>query len=109
MSLPNKFYKGWCTNEGNSRSRILHYTIRTIRDLSDYEGGTIPEEVKTLEEYFNMDEMGVGDPYYAVYATFKFDVARGPIKVFETEELRSAIFVVESLTGNRIKEYEIHD
>lgn len=106
---PNRLFNGWCSNEGNPRSRILHYSIRTIRNLSDYEGGIIPEEVRNLEEYFNMDEMAIDDPYYAVYATFKFDIPRGPIKVFETDELRSAIFVVESLSGNKVKEYDIHN
>lgn len=108
-SCPNRLFNGWCSNEGNARSHILHYSLRTVRDLSDYEGGTIPEEVKNLEEYFNMDEMGLGDPYYCVYATFKFDIPRGPIKIFETDELRSAIFVIESLSGNKVKEYEIHN
>jgi hypothetical protein len=103
-SIPNRFYRGWCSNEGNSRSHVLHYHISTIRDLSDYEGGIVPEEVKSLEEYFNLDEESVDEPYYAVYATFKFDFARGPIKVFTTEELREAIFLVESLTGNKIVE-----
>jgi len=103
-STPNRFYRGWCSNEGNSRSNILHYHICTIRDLPDYEGSIIPEEVKSIEEYFNLDEQSLGEPYYAVYATFKFDFPRGPIKIFTTEELREAIFLVESLTGNKVVE-----
>jgi hypothetical protein len=103
-SIPNRFYKGWCSNEGNSRSHILHYHICTIRDLPDYEGSTIPEEVISIEEYFNLDEEGIDEPYYAVYATFKFDFKRGPIKIFTTNELREAVFLVESLTGNRVLE-----
>lgn len=103
-SHPNKLFNGWCSNEGNTRSHILHYTIRTVRDLPDYEGGSIPEEVKTLEEYFNLDEESIGEPYYCVYATFKFDVPRGPIKIFESEDLRTAIFVVENLSGNKVQE-----
>lgn len=109
VSHPNKFFRGWCSNEGNPRSRILHYRIYTIRNISDYQGGSIPEEVESIEEYFNLDDQSIGDPYYAVYATFKFDIPRGPIKVFETDELRSAIFIVESLTGNKIQEYDLHN
>jgi hypothetical protein len=103
-SYPNKFFRGWCSNEGNPRSNILHYHIWTIRDLPDYEGSTIPEEVKSIEQYFNLDEESVGEPYYAVYATFKFDFARGPIRVFTSDQLRDAIFLVESLTGNKVIE-----
>ncbi len=103
-SIPNRFYRGWCSNEGNPRSHILQYLISTVRDISDYAGGTIPEEVNSLEEYFNLDEESVDEPYYAVYATFKFDFARGPVKVFVTDDLREAIFLVESLTGNKVIE-----
>ena len=106
---PNRLFNGWCSNEGNPRSHILHYNIRTVRDLSTYDGDTVPEEVRTLEAYFNFDEASIDEPYYCVYATFKFDIPRGPIKIFETDELRAAIFVVESLTGNKVKEYELYN
>lgn len=103
-SYPNKLFRGWCSNEGNGRSHILHYHIYTVRDITDYNGGSIPEEVNSLEEYFNFDGMTKGDPYYAIYGTFKLDIPRGPIKIFETEDLRAAIFIVESLTGNKVSE-----
>jgi hypothetical protein len=105
-TIPNRFYRGWCSNEGNDRSHILHYVIETIRDLSDYGGGVIPEEVKSLEEYFNLDEEAVDDPYYGIYATFKYDIKSGRIKIFETPELKVAIFIVEQLTGNKVKEID---
>jgi hypothetical protein len=108
--LPNKLFRGWCSNEGNTRSRILHYQIVTIRNIKDYDGGFIPEEVKTLEEYFNLDDISTDEePYYAIYGTFKLDVPRGPIKIFETDELRVAIFVVEQLTGNKVREDEVYN
>lgn len=105
-SYPNRLFTGWCSNEGNSRSNILHYRICTLRDISDYNGGFIPEEINTLEEYFNMDGLSKGEPYYAIYGTFKFDIPRGPIKIFETEDLKSAIHVVEILSGNKVTENE---
>lgn len=107
VSYPNKFFRGWCSNEGNTRSNILHYHIYTLRDITDYNGGSIPDEVNTLEEYYNLDNMSKSEPYYAVYGTFKFNVSRGPIKIFETEELRSAIFIVEQISGNKVVENEI--
>jgi len=108
-SCPNRLYKGWCSNEGNSRSHILHYHIYTIRDISDLNGGTIPEEVNSFEEYFDVDGLSKSEPYYSVLGTFKFDVPKGPIKIFETDELRLAIYIVEQLTGNKVKEDEIHN
>lgn len=109
VTYPNKMFNGWCSNEGNTRSNILHYHIYTLRDISDLNGGTIPEEVYTLEEYFNFDNLSKSEPYYAIYATFKFNIPRGPIKVFETEDLKTAIFIIEQLTGNKVIENEIYN
>lgn len=109
VSYPNRYFKGWCSNEGNPRSHILHYHIYTLRDISDYNGGTIPEEVNSLEEYFNVDGLGLNETYYAVYATFKMDIPRGPIKIFETPDLKVAVYIVEQLSGNKVKEDEIHN
>jgi hypothetical protein len=109
VSYPNRYFKGWCSNEGNPRSHILHYHILTIRNISDYNGGFIPEEVNSLEEYFNVDGIGIDDPYYMVTGTFKFDFARTPIKILETSELKIAIDIVEQLTGNIIREDEVYN
>ena len=106
-SYPNKLFKAWCSNEGNARSTILHYHIYTLRDITDYNGGSIPEEVNTLEEYFNFDNLAKSEPYYAIYGTFKFDVPRGPIKIFETEDLKSAVYILEQLTGNKVIEQNV--
>lgn len=108
VSYPNKLFRGWCSNEGNPRSHILHYHIYTIRDIRDYEGGFVSEEIKTLEEYFNIDEQGIDDPYYAIFATFKLDIPRGPIKILETTELRTAVYILEELSGNKVIEIENH-
>lgn len=109
VSYPNKLFRGWCSNEGNSKSHILHYHIYTLRDITDYNGGSIPDEVTSLEEYFNMDGMSKAEPYYAIYGTFKFDIPRGPIKIFETEDLKAAIFIVEQLSGNKVIEDEVRN
>ena len=107
VSYPNKLFRGWCSNEGNSRSHILHYHIYTLRDISDLNGGTIPEEVYTLEEYFDFDELAKSEPYYGVYGTFKFDIPKGPIRIFETYDLKVAIYIVEQLTGNKVVEQNV--
>jgi hypothetical protein len=109
VSYPNRLYRGWCSNEGNKRSHILHYRICTVRDITDYNGGTIPEEVNSLEEYFNIDDFGIDEPYYIVYGSFKFDFVRSSIKIFETSDLKIAVDIVEQLTGNKVQEDEVHN
>jgi hypothetical protein len=107
-SYPNKLFKGWCSNEGNQRSNILHYHITTVRNINDYNGGLILDEVNSLEEFYNIDGLSKDDePFYVVSGTFKMDIPRGPIKIFETPDLKVAIFIVESLTGNKVAEQDV--
>lgn len=101
----NRVFKGYCENTGNERSNVLLYDILTIRDIYTYDGEIIPETVDNAEEYFNLDNLSASDPYYAVYATFKSK--HKYIKIFEGEELRSVIFVVEQMTGNKVVENAI--
>jgi hypothetical protein len=107
-SYPNKLFKGWCSNEGNQRSHILHYHITTVRNINDYNGGLILDEVNSLEEFYNIDGLSKDDePFYVISGTFKMDIPRGPIKIFETPDLKVAIFIVESLTGNKVAEQDV--
>ena len=104
VSHPNRLFKGWCSNEGNPRSHILHYHITTVRNINDYNGGVVLDEINSLEEFFNIDNLSNEEPFYVISGTFKIDIPRGPIKILETNELKVAIFVVESLTGNKVIE-----
>lgn len=108
-SYPNRFFRGWCSNEGNGRSYILHYHIYTVRDIGDHSGGTFCEEINSLEEYFNIDGLSISDndPYYIVVATFKFNVPRGPLRILETNNLKDAVYIVEHISGNKVIENAI--
>ena len=108
-SIPNRLFKGWCSNEGNSKSHILHYEIVTVRNISNNYDDPYIDEVKTLEEYFNLDGLSIDDPFYLVYATFKMDIPRGPLKLFESDDLKSAIFIVQELSGNKVIESDIRN
>ena len=103
-SVPNRLFSGWCSNDGNDQSHILHYEIVTVRRMTDDYNSDFIEEVKTLEEYYNMDGLGVDDPFYAVYGTFKLNIPRGSLKLFESDDLKSAIFIVQELSGNKVVE-----
>ena len=62
-----------------------------------------------MEEYFNIDSFGIDEPYYVIYGIFKFDIPLGPVKIFETTELKIAVYVVEQLTGNKVQEDEVYN
>jgi hypothetical protein len=102
-NIPNSLYDGWSSNRGNDRSEFIYYRILTIRDIkNDYE--IIPEEIKTLEEYYNIDGLGIDDPYYVVYGVYRMDVPKTMKKIGEFLNLKEAIQTLISITGNNVQE-----
>jgi hypothetical protein len=107
-TYPNRLFKGWCSNEGNIRSNFLHYIISTVRIVYDSDGFIFKEEIKTLEEYFNIDNRSVDDPFYTIYGSFKFDFVRSALVIGEYENLTQAIDMAECLSGHKVQEYDIN-
>lgn len=101
----NRFFHGFCSNEGNNRSSFRYYIIETIRNISDYEGGSILETVNKLEDFY-FDDDRIGEPFYAVFGSFKTGFPKSSMLVGTFENLSQAIDLVESLTGNYVKETE---
>lgn len=103
INSTNRFYKGICSNSGNESSNFDHFYILTVRDINDYSGGHIVETVKNTEDYFDDDGM-IGSPYYIIYGRFKSNFTTTSLYIMETEFLYQAINIVETITGNDIKE-----
>lgn len=102
-NIPNSLYDGWSSNRGNDQSEFIYYRILTIRDIkNDYE--TIPEEIKNLEEYYNIDGFGIDDPYYVIYGVYKIDIPKTMKKIGEFLNLKEAIQALTSITGNDVQE-----
>ena len=55
------------------------------------------------EDYFDDDGM-IGSNYYIIYGHFKSNFATTSLYIMETEFLYQAINIVETITGNDIKE-----
>lgn len=106
VSIPNRFFHGFCVNVGNSRSHFSKYIIETAHDITDYEGGTILETVTKMEDYYISEER-IGEPYYLVHACFKPDFSQKIKFVAAFENLKQAVELVEHITGNTIIETEV--
>lgn len=106
ISQPNRFFHGFCTNIGNNRSHFSKFIIETAHDLTDYEGGTILETVKKMEDYYFNDER-VGEPYYLIHGCLKADFKQSTKFIAAFESLKQAIELVEHLSGNDIIETEV--
>lgn len=103
MISKNRFYQGYCLNSGNKSSHFRLYKIETEREITDYEGGTIIESIKSTEDYWD-DTEAVGDPFYTIYGSFKIDFVQSSLKITSTDSLQEAINLVEHLSGNKISE-----
>lgn len=106
ITQPNRFFYGFCSNDGNIRSHFRHYIIETVHDLNDYNGGSFIERVSNIEDYYFNDER-IGEPYYLVYGSLKIDFKESSKFIASFEYLHQAISLVEHLTGNKITETEV--
>jgi hypothetical protein len=102
--MKNRKFKGWCSNSGNHNSHILHYDISTVRYVKIYGEDCILDEITTVEDFIKIDQHDGSGPFYIICATFKMNFSRGPIKIYETDDLEKAIFIAESISGNKVIE-----
>jgi len=106
VSYPNRFFHGFCSNLGNSKSHFSKFIIETAHDITDYDGGTIIETIKRMEDYYFCDER-VGEPYYLVHGILKPDFRHSVKFIAASDTLKNAIELVEHLSGNDVIETEV--
>lgn len=87
------------TPNTNHRSPIEGFEIITCRELLDYDGGTILEQVKTVEEYLNSDEEALDEPFYRVFAIYKKETHRTKKVLADFYDIKQAMSFIEDLTG----------
>ena len=103
---PNRFFHGYSDNKENLKSKFSHFIIETVKHISDYEGGSILETVRTMEDYY-LDDQIIGDAFYHVYGVYKSSYKNSSVLISEIDRLADAILLVENLTGNTIIETDV--
>lgn len=98
MSFNGKLINSYTPNT-NPRSPIEGFEIITCRELSDYEGGTIIEEVKTAEEFLNADTEALDEPFYRVFAVYKKETSRSRKAFGDFYDIKQAVSFIQDLTG----------
>ena len=86
-------------------SKISGFELITCREVSDHEGGTIIQEVKTAEDFLCTDEMGIEEPFYRVFAVYKASYSRTRRAIGDFYNITEAIIFLEEFTG---KQVEVH-
>lgn len=89
----------------NPKSPIEGFEIITCRELSDYEGGTVLEEIKTAEEFLNADEEAIDEPFYRIFAVYKQETGRSKKAIADFYNIKQATSFLQDLTGTDINIY----
>ncbi|MEB3201395.1 MAG: hypothetical protein VKK05_01105 [Synechococcus sp.] len=98
MSCNGKLINSYTPNT-NPKSPIEGFEIVTCRELPDYNGGTILEEVRTAEEFLNADEEALDHPFYRVFAVYRKETNRSKKAIADFYDVRHAMFFIQDLTG----------
>ena len=104
MSCDGKLVNSYTPNT-NPKSPIEGFEIVTCRELPDYEGGTIMEEVRTAAEFLNADEEALDDPFYRVFAVYKKETNRSRKAIGDFYDVKQAVSFIQDLTGNETHIY----
>lgn len=103
-SKSNRLCNAYVLNTSD-KSLIKAFEIITCREISDYQGGTIIEEVKTAEEFLNTDEEGIDEPFYRVFAIFKEGYTKARRAIYDFYDIKEATTFLQELTGNKVDIY----
>ena len=104
MSRSNRLCNAFALNT-NDKSVIKGFEIITCREMNDYQGGTMIQELKTAEDFLDTDEFGLDDPFYRVFAVYKKDYFRNRRAIGDYYDIKEATGFIEELTGNPVHIY----
>ena len=104
MTKSNRLCNCYVQNTSD-KSHFKAFEIVTCREMPDYEGGTIIEEVKTAEEFLNTDEEALDDPFYRIYAIYKDGAFKARKAIGDFHNIVDATIFLEEITGNKVYIY----
>ena len=104
MERSNRLCNAFVLNT-NNKSVIKGFEIVTCREMNDYNGGTIIQELKTAEDFLDTDEFAYDDPFYRVFAVYKKDYFRTRKAIADFYDIKEAMTLLEEITGNPVHIY----
>lgn len=104
MERSNRLCNAFTLNT-NNRSVIKAFEITTCREVNDYQGGTIIEQLKTAEDFLGTEDEGIDEPFYRVFAVYKDDYFRSRKAIGDYYDVKEAMTFIEELTGNPVHIY----
>lgn len=99
MGYDGKLVNSYTLNSHNDKSYFKAYEIVTCREISDYEGGTVIEEVRTAEEFLNADEIALDETFYRVFGVYRDQYGRTRKALGDFYNIADASTFIEEITG----------
>lgn len=78
----------------NPKSPIEYFRLITVREFSDYEGGTIIDAITSAEQFLDTEDEALDEPYYQIYG-----------QRYSHDSEYKAIFLGEFYTLDKAKEF----
>ena len=91
--MSNSLCNGRIKNN-NSKSPIAYFVLVTVREYSDYDGGTYIDEVRTATQYLSDNPKAIDEPFYQIYGERYIDDKRS-----------NTIFLAEFYSLDKAKEF----
>ena len=104
MERPNKLCNAFVLNT-NSKSVIRGFEIVTCREMNDYIGGSIIQEIKTADDFLDTYVFAYDDPFYRIFAVYKKDYFRARRAIADFYHIKEAMTLLEEITGNPVHIY----
>lgn len=89
----------------NEKSKYSGFEIVTIRETEEKNGGTKICEIKTYEEFIDLENISLDQPFYRVYGLYKQSKKRRSFGDFY--KIKDAVDFLEDLTGLSVYIYSI--
>lgn len=84
----------------NPKSPIAYFELITVREYNDYNGGTIIDQVKNIEEFLGDNLSAIDSPFYRIYGKrFIDDIHSKPIFLGDFFTIESAKEFLFNITG----------
>ena len=105
MGYDGKLVNSYTPNTHNDKSYFKAYEIVTCREISDYEGGTIIQEVKTAEEFLDADGVAIDEPFYRVFGVYKEGHYKTRKVLGDFYNVTDASIFIQEITGVQVYIY----
>lgn len=103
MGLDGKLVNSYTPNTC-IQSNFKGFEIVTCREIKSLDGGTIIEEVKTAEDFVNVDELAIDSPFYRVFGVYKNEI-RGRKMLGDFYSPKHAEEFINDITGIIVHTY----